>query len=104
MRIAIEHKTTYRYPGEVLHTAQYLHLTPRNNSSQWVIDWRIQAPGQLTGWEDAYGNACHTLVEDRPTTEIVIIAKAASIPPIRAAFCRLMMMSRRSTFSCDQRL
>lgn len=75
MRIAIEHKTTYRYPGEVLHTAQYLHLTPRNNASQWVIDWRIQAPGQMTYWEDCYGNACHTLVEDRPTTEIVIIAK-----------------------------
>lgn len=75
MRIAIEHKTTYRYPGEVQHTAQYLHLTPRNNASQWVIDWRIQAPGQMTAWEDCYGNTCHTLVEDRPTTEIVIIAK-----------------------------
>lgn len=75
MRIAIEHTTTYRYPGEVLHTAQYLHLTPRNNASQWVIDWHIHAPGQLTYWEDCYGNACHTLVEDRPTTEIVITAK-----------------------------
>jgi transglutaminase-like putative cysteine protease len=75
MRVAIEHKTTYRYPGEVLHTAQYLHLTPRNNASQWIIDWRIQAPGQMTPWEDCYGNTCHTLVEDRPTTEIVIIAR-----------------------------
>lgn len=75
MQIAIEHKTTYRYPGEVLHTAQYLHLTPRNNASQRVIDWRIHAPGQLTYWVDAYGNACHTLVEDRPTAEIVITAK-----------------------------
>jgi len=75
MRIAIEHKTTYRYPGEVQHTAQYLHLTPRNNASQWVIDWHIQAPGQLTSWEDCYGNSCHTLVEDRPKTEIVITAK-----------------------------
>jgi transglutaminase-like putative cysteine protease len=75
MRISIEHKTTYRYPGEVLHTAQYLHLTPRNNASQRVIDWRIQAPGQISSWEDAYGNACHTLVEDRPTAKIEIVAK-----------------------------
>lgn len=75
MRIAIEHRTTYRYPGEVLHTAQYLHLTPRNNISQRVIDWHIDAPGQLTPWEDAYGNNCHTLVEDRPTREIVVTAK-----------------------------
>jgi len=75
MRIAIEHKTTYRYPGEVLHSAQYLHLTPCNNASQRVADWHILAPGQITAWEDAFGNACHTLVEDRPTTEIVITAK-----------------------------
>jgi len=75
MQIAIEHRTIYRYPGEVLHTAQYLHLTPRNNASQRVIDWHIAAPGQLTAWEDAYGNACHTLVEDRPIREIVVTAK-----------------------------
>lgn len=75
MQITIEHQTTYRYPGEVLHTAQYLHLTPRNNASQRVVDWHIVAPGQLTAWEDAYGNACHTLVEDRPTREIIVTAK-----------------------------
>lgn len=75
MRIAIKHQTTYRYPGEVLHTAQYLHLTPRNNASQLVIDWHIDAPGQLTAWEDAYGNECHTLVEDRPIREIIVTAK-----------------------------
>jgi transglutaminase-like putative cysteine protease len=75
MRISIEHRTTYRYPGEVLHTAQYLHLSPRNNPSQRIEDWRIDAPGQLTAWEDAYGNLCHTLVEERPTTEIVVTAR-----------------------------
>jgi transglutaminase-like putative cysteine protease len=75
MRISIEHQTIYRYPGEVLHTAQYLHLSPRNNPSQRIEDWRIDAPGQLTPWEDAYGNICHTLVEDRPTTEIVVTAR-----------------------------
>lgn len=75
MRLSIEHRTIYRYPGEVMHTAQYLHLTPRNNASQRVLDWRILAPGHLTPWEDAYGNACHTLVEDRPTAEIVITAR-----------------------------
>ncbi len=75
MRISIEHRTTYRYPGEVQHTAQYLHLSPRNNPSQRIEDWHIDAPGQLTPWEDAYGNICHTLVEDRPTSEIVVTAR-----------------------------
>ena len=59
----------------MLHTAQYLHLTPRNNVSQRVIDWQIDAPGQLTEWENAYGNECHTLVEDRPIREIAVTAK-----------------------------
>lgn len=75
MQISIQHRTSYRYPGKVLHTAQYLHLTPRNNASQRVIDWHIEAPGQLTEWEDAFGNECHTLVEDRPIREIVVTAK-----------------------------
>jgi transglutaminase-like putative cysteine protease len=75
MQITIQHRTTYRYPGEVLHTAQYLHLTPRTNASQRVIDWHIDAPGQLTFWEDAYGNACHTLVEEKPTAEITVTAR-----------------------------
>ena len=75
MRIAIEHKTIYRYAGEVIHTAQYLRLRPRNNASQRVVDWRIDAPGQLSPWDDAFGNACFTLVEERPRTEIVITSK-----------------------------
>lgn len=75
MRISIEHKTTYRYHGEVTHTAQYLRLTPATNASQRVIEWSIQAGGQLTPWRDAYGNFCHTLVVERPTREIVVTAK-----------------------------
>ena len=75
MRISIEHKTTYRYSGEITHIAQYLRLTPATNPSQRVIDWSVRANGQLSPWRDAYGNLCHTLVVERSTAEIVITAK-----------------------------
>lgn len=75
MRISIEHKTTYRYHGEITHLAQYLRLTPATNPSQRVIDWSVRANGQLSQWRDAYGNLCHTLVVERPTSEIVITAR-----------------------------
>ena len=75
MRISIEHRTTYRYSGEITHIAQYLRLTPATNPSQRVIDWSVRANGQLFPWRDAYGNLCHTLVVERSTAEIVITAK-----------------------------
>ena len=75
MRISIEHRTTYRYSGEITHIAQYLRLTPATNPSQRVIDWSVRANGQLSPWRDAYGNLCHTLVVERSTAEIVITAK-----------------------------
>jgi transglutaminase-like putative cysteine protease len=74
MRLFIEHRTAYRYGGEVLHSAQYLHLTPVSNASQQVVNWRIDAPGQIARWQDAFGNICHTLVVERPSTEIRITA------------------------------
>lgn len=74
MRISIVHRTAYRYAGAVVHSAQYLRLTPASNPSQQVRSWRIDAPGQLTPWRDAFGNQCHTLVVERPGHEIVITA------------------------------
>ncbi len=74
MRVSIEHRTTYRYHGEITHLAQYLRLTPATNASQRVIEWSIRADGQLSPWRDAYGNFCHTLVVERPTDEIVVTA------------------------------
>ena len=74
MRIDITHRTLYSYSGQVIHSAQYLRLTPPGNPSQLVVNWNIAAPGQLTAWTDAFGNACHTLVQQGPTTEIAIAA------------------------------
>lgn len=74
MRLSIHHLTTYAYGGQVHFSAQYLHLTPVSNASQRVLRWRIDAPGQLTEWRDAFGNICHTLVVDKPVSTIDIAA------------------------------
>ena len=74
MRISIVHRTVYRYASEIVHSAQYLRLTPGSNPSQQVRSWHLGAPGQLTPWRDAFGNRCHTLVMERPAREIVIVA------------------------------
>ena len=74
MRITIHHRTHYRYSTALVHSAQYLRLSPYTNPSQRVVSWRIDAPGQLTPWTDGFGNLCHTLVVERPGTEIEIVA------------------------------
>jgi transglutaminase-like putative cysteine protease len=73
-RLSIRHRTLYRYDGEVAHSAQYLRLTPLTNARQRVLTWRIDAPGRLHEWTDAFGNACHTLVLERPASTLEIVA------------------------------
>lgn len=75
MRIEIEHTTVYRYSGVTRHTAQYVRLTPHSNPSQRIEDWRINSPGQMTPWRDAFGNRCQTLVVERPDGDIPLSAR-----------------------------
>ena len=74
MRINIDHETVYDYDGVIIHSAQYLRLTPPGNESHRVIRWHIDAPGHTAQWRDAYGNCCMTLVVDDPREQIRIHA------------------------------
>ena len=74
MWLSVHHRTSYAYEGQVRFSTQYLRLTPVSNPSQRVLSWRIDAPGQLTEWRDAFGNVCHTLVVDKPVSSIDIVA------------------------------
>jgi transglutaminase-like putative cysteine protease len=62
MRLDIRHETTYRYAAPVHYSIQQLRLTPRPEPAQRVLSWRIDAPGRLQRFVDAYGNVAHTLV------------------------------------------
>lgn len=74
MRIAIRHGTVYRYDHPVRFSSQYLRLTPYTNPSQRVLNWRIDAPGELTPWTDGFANHCHTLFCDDGSAEIHVVA------------------------------
>ena len=75
MRIAVSHETTYRYESEVLYSVQYLRLSPRSGRRQRVLSWKIEAPGALRPWVDAFGNDTHVLVLARPHDEICVRAR-----------------------------
>lgn len=66
MLLNIEHHTQYVFSESVPYTIQQLRLTPRDGDGQIVKHWQIKVNGQLTPYEDAYGNRTHTLVVDQP--------------------------------------
>jgi len=62
VRLDIRHETAYRYTAPVHYSIQQLRLTPRAEPLQRVLAWRIDAPGRLQRFVDAYGNIAHTMV------------------------------------------
>lgn len=72
MLLNIEHQTHYAFSEMVQYTIQQLRLTPRNGDGQQVNHWQIKVNGQLTAFEDAFGNLAHTLVIDQPHDELTI--------------------------------
>src|SRR5689334_1258927 len=73
MRLDIQHETRYRYTVPVNYSIQHLRLTPRAEPRQRVLNWRIDAPGQLRRSVDAYGNVTHTMVLTAPRDEIRLV-------------------------------
>lgn len=70
MYLTIRHDTAYRYEATVHYSIQQLRLTPASGASQVVRRWSIDAPGKLDATFDAYGNVLHTLVINKPHSEI----------------------------------
>jgi transglutaminase-like putative cysteine protease len=75
VRIAVRHRTVYRYDHPIRFSAQYLRLTPRVNASQQTVRWTVNGQGRFTPWTDGFGNACHTLVSTDLADEISVEAK-----------------------------
>jgi transglutaminase-like putative cysteine protease len=73
MYLTIRHDTSYRYEATVHYSIQQLRLTPASGASQVVRRWSIDAPGKLDATVDAYGNALHTLVINKPHSEIRVL-------------------------------
>jgi transglutaminase-like putative cysteine protease len=74
MDLSIEHRTSYEYSESVNYTIQQLRLTPQDGFGQHVKRWEVRVNGHLHRFDDAYGNAAHTLVLDNPHQAIHIVA------------------------------
>jgi transglutaminase-like putative cysteine protease len=75
MRISIVHETVYRYRSPATYSIQYLRLSPRSSRRQKIMSWKLDAPGSVRPWVDAFGNDAHVLVIDRPHEEIRVRAR-----------------------------
>ncbi len=79
MHFRVFHCTTYGYERPPASSVQVLKLTARQDTSQSVIDWKVMADGHLHAWSDAFGNACHTLVNRSVGTTVDIVAEGEVI-------------------------
>jgi transglutaminase-like putative cysteine protease len=75
MRLHIQHSTHYHYVDAPKHLIQLLRLTPRPDSHQRIVEWRISSPGQQHTATDAFGNQSHTHVLNAPQNDVLIQVK-----------------------------
>lgn len=75
MRLYIHHETVYRYERKVEQSVQQLRLTPRRESRQRTLQWRLQTPGRRAEQADAFGNLSHLLTVDEPLTELRLLVE-----------------------------
>jgi transglutaminase-like putative cysteine protease len=80
MRYRVRHETFYRYGGDVAHSHQLLHLTPRNSVNQICHSRTITLdPQPSTRREDvdAFGNCVTRLEYDQPHDHLEVLAEVA---------------------------
>ncbi len=87
MLLDIRHETTLRYARPVNYSIQQLRLTPREDSTQRTLDWRVHAPGNARRAIDAHGNVGHLLTLDRPHSEVSIVVSGT----VRMSDCAAWM-------------
>lgn len=75
MQLSIRHETSYRYTAPQAYSIQQLHLTPRAEASQHVLNWQLTVAGQMHAYTDAYGNLSHMLTINVPHSCLSIVAQ-----------------------------
>ncbi|QBE66249.1 transglutaminase family protein [Pseudoduganella lutea] len=75
MQLSIRHETRYTYTEPLAYSIQQLHLTPRIESQQRALHWKLLAPGHLNAYTDAYGNLSHMLTLDQGHGALSIVAE-----------------------------
>lgn len=76
MRLAVTHRTVYRYTEPVRYTIQTLRLQPQPYEGLSVLNWRVEgeAARGLPRFVDGLGNFVHSQTIDRPHREASVAA------------------------------
>jgi transglutaminase-like putative cysteine protease len=77
VRYRIRHATTYEYGGNVVHSRQLLHLTPRSAPWQTCLAHGIDLdpmPASRRDEQDVFGNTVTRLEFDRPHDRLEVVA------------------------------
>jgi transglutaminase-like putative cysteine protease len=74
MRLAVTHRTVYRYTRPIRYAIQTLRLEPRPYEGLTVLSWRVEGADRraLPRFIDGLGNAVHCQTIDRPHREAAI--------------------------------
>jgi transglutaminase-like putative cysteine protease len=87
MRYRVRHQTVYHYGGDVAHSHQLLHLSPRDSATQICHSRTITLDPQPSGRRDdadAFGNFVTRLEYDLPHDRLEVLAEVGvevSAPP-----------------------
>jgi len=90
-RYHVRHETVYHYGGNVAHSHQLLHLTPRNSGLQICSSRTIHLDPQPTSrseYTDAFGNLTTRLEYDSPHDRLEVLAEVqveVKAPPAASA-------------------
>ena len=77
-RYRVRHETVYNYGGNVAHSHQLLHLTPRNSAQQFCHSRSIRLeplPSSRSESLDAFGNLATRLEYDSPHDRLEVLAE-----------------------------
>ena len=75
MRLHVLHRTAYRYAAPASYSIQVLKLTPRRETMQRALSWRLVTPGRRVEQLDAFGNVSHLLTLEGAHSEVVVQAE-----------------------------
>lgn len=77
MRLAIDHRTHYRFSEPQARVIQLLRMTPLDTACQTVLDWRIDVDqdARLREGRDGYGNVTTMLYLDGPISALTIMVR-----------------------------
>jgi transglutaminase-like putative cysteine protease len=74
LTLQINHLTEYRYKQPVLYSIQQVHLKPREEPCQQIIEWSIKAPAKPVFNTDHFGNAVCNFTINKSHTRLLIQA------------------------------